>query len=79
MILLHLLTLTLIFFIFISRIAGLIVGWFLFLFIFELFLRGLLNLIALVLSYFRNDKNVSLDNGDTGNHITASTVNLKQD
>jgi hypothetical protein len=55
----------------------LIAGWFLFLFIFELILRGFLNLIALVLSYFRNDQ--IDDKEDTGKHVTASTVNLKQD
>lgn len=62
-----------------NRIAGLILGWFLFLFIFELLLRGLLNIIAFILSFTRNDKNVLLDDIDTGKNVTVSTVNLKQD
>lgn len=48
-----------------------------FLFIFELLLRGLLNIMALILSSIRNDKNVILN--DTGKNVTVSTVNLKQD
>ena len=50
-----------------------------FLFIFELLLRGLLNIVALILSSIRNDKNVILNDKDTGKNITVSTVNLKQD
>ena len=50
-----------------------------FLFIFELLLRGLLNIIALVLSSIRNDKNVILNDKGTGKNVTVSTANLKQD
>lgn len=56
-----------------------ILGWFMFLFIFELLLRGLLNIIALVLSSIRNDKNVILNDKGTGKNVTVSTANLKQD
>ena len=64
-------------FLFFLRIAGLVLGWFLLLFFFELFLRLFLNIIALILTSFRGKVVDCVEDGNDEKLVEENTSLLQ--